>query len=234
MSPKHIKAGGNGFTWRIRMYLLRGIFPQSTEMDNPVFLVRIVSIPSSLSIKDIGLQAKMKEYSFFLWQRLSPFPCHQTVEELTFLLGLCLCVTVKGSSGETGRAAEVCGSQDAQAPGSTLFLAGWIMFSEQCHSQHILSACVCVCAHAQLLSHVWLFVTPWTVAHWALLSMGFSRQEYWSGLPCPPPGDLPNSGIEPTSPSLEGGFFTTEPPGKPQLYSNRVLILDFKIGLFLK
>ena len=48
------------------MYLLRGIFPQSTEMDNPVFLVRIVSIPSSLSIKDIGLQAKMKEYSFFL------------------------------------------------------------------------------------------------------------------------------------------------------------------------
>ena len=48
------------------MYLLRGIFPQRNEMDNPVFLVRIVSILSSLSIKDIGLQAKMKEYSFFL------------------------------------------------------------------------------------------------------------------------------------------------------------------------
>ena len=48
--------------------------------------------------------------------------------------------------------------------------------------------------------------------------MGFHRQEYWSGLPCPPPGDLPDSGIEPmslTSPAMAGGFFTTEPPGKP-------------------
>ena len=44
--------------------------------------------------------------------------------------------------------------------------------------------------------------TPWTVAHQAPLSMGFSRQEYWSGLPCPPPGDLPNPGIEPRSPEL--------------------------------
>ena len=50
------------------------------------------------------------------------------------------------------------------------------------------------------VSHVQLFATPWTVAHQALLSMGFSRQEYWSGLPCPPPGDLPNPGIEPVSP----------------------------------
>jgi len=45
--------------------------------------------------------------------------------------------------------------------------------------------------------------------------MGFSRQEYWIGLPCPPPGDLPHPGTEPTSPALEGRFFTTEPPGKP-------------------
>ena len=55
------------------------------------------------------------------------------------------------------------------------------------------------------------FVTPWTVAHQAPLSMGFPRQEYWSGLPCPPPGDLPNPGIEPASlasPALAGGFFT--------------------------
>ena len=59
-------------------------------------------------------------------------------------------------------------------------------------------------------SHVQLFVTLWTVAHWAPLSMGFSRQEYWSGLPCPPPGDLPDPEIEPTSltsPALAGGFF---------------------------
>ena len=60
-------------------------------------------------------------------------------------------------------------------------------------------------------SHVRLFVTPWTVARQTPLSMGFSRQEYWSGLPCPLPGDLPDPGIEPAflkSPALAGGFFT--------------------------
>ena len=66
-----------------------------------------------------------------------------------------------------------------------------------------------------MLSHfsrVQLFVTQWTVARQAPLFMEFSRQEYWSGLPCPPPGDLPNPGIKPaslTSPALAGGFFTT-------------------------
>ena len=61
-------------------------------------------------------------------------------------------------------------------------------------------------------SHVPLFATPCTIAHQALLSMGFSRQEYWSGLPCPPAGDLPDPEIEPTSlmsPSLAGVFFIT-------------------------
>ena len=61
--------------------------------------------------------------------------------------------------------------------------------------------------------------TPWTVAGQATLSVGFSRQEYWSGLPCSPPGDLPNSRIKPPppgAPALAGGFFTTEPPGKPK------------------
>ena len=61
-------------------------------------------------------------------------------------------------------------------------------------------------------SRVQFFVTPWTVARQAPLSMEFSRQEYWSGLPCPPPGDLPEPGIEPTSlilPKLADGFFTT-------------------------
>ena len=61
------------------------------------------------------------------------------------------------------------------------------------------------------------FVTLWTVARQALLSMGFPRQEYWSGLLFPPPGDLPNPGIEPMAPMLaggSGGFFTTEPPWK--------------------
>ena len=54
------------------------------------------------------------------------------------------------------------------------------------------------------------------VAHQAPLSMGFPRQEYQTGLPLPIPRDLPDPGIEPTSPALAGGFFTTEPPGKPQ------------------
>ena len=61
------------------------------------------------------------------------------------------------------------------------------------------------------------FVTPWTVACQALLSMGFSRQEYWSGLPFPPSGDILNSGIEPESRAVAGRFFTTEPPGKPMM-----------------
>ena len=61
---------------------------------------------------------------------------------------------------------------------------------------------------AYLISYVWLFATPWTVAaHQAPLSMGFSRQEYWSGLPCPPPGDLPNPGMEPRSPALQADSF---------------------------
>ena len=61
-------------------------------------------------------------------------------------------------------------------------------------------------------SHVWLFATPWTVAHQAPLSMGFFKQEYWSGLLFPSPGVLPNPGIKPTSAALAGGFFTIQPP----------------------
>ena len=65
---------------------------------------------------------------------------------------------------------------------------------------------MCACQIASVMSNS---ATPWTLAHQAPLFMGFSRQEYWSGLPCPPPGDLPDPGIEPTSPSLAGGFLTT-------------------------
>ena len=75
---------------------------------------------------------------------------------------------------------------------------------------------ICVAVSHSVVSHT--SATPWTVAHQAPLTMGFSRQEYWSGLLCPPPGDIPHPGIEPRSlmsPALAGGFFTTEPPGKP-------------------
>ena len=68
---------------------------------------------------------------------------------------------------------------------------------------------------ACMLSAVWLFVTPWTVAHQDPLSMEFSKQEYWSGLPVPSPGNLLNPGIKPRSPALTGRFFTTTPPRKP-------------------
>ena len=64
-------------------------------------------------------------------------------------------------------------------------------------------------------------VTPWTVAHQAPLSMGFPRQEYWSGLSFPSQGDLPNPGIEPASPALAGrfcSFFTPESPGSGTYY----------------
>ena len=64
------------------------------------------------------------------------------------------------------------------------------------------------------LSHVQLFATPWTVAYQAPPSMGFSRQEYWSGLPFPSPGDFPNPGIKPRSPALQADSLTAVPPGK--------------------
>ena len=70
--------------------------------------------------------------------------------------------------------------------------------------------CTCVTVVWSLV-HARLFVTPWTVTSQAPLSIGFPRQEYWSGLPFPSPGDLPDSGIKPMPPALAGGFFTTEP-----------------------
>ena len=66
-----------------------------------------------------------------------------------------------------------------------------------------------------LLSHVQLFATPWTVAYQAPPSMGFSRHECWSGLPFPSPGDLPNPGIEPESPTLQADTLTSEHQGRP-------------------
>ena len=65
-------------------------------------------------------------------------------------------------------------------------------------------------------SHVQLFVTPWTVADQAPQSVEFSRQEYWSGLPFPSPGDLPNPGIEPEFPALQADALPSEPPRKPK------------------
>ena len=94
-------------------------------------------------------------------------------------------------------------------------------------SDTYLCICVCVRAHArsqaQLHSHVQLFATLWTIAHWAPLSIEFSRQEYWSRLPFPTPGDLPDPRIEPVSlmsPAFAGGFFTTSAPWEAQSNTN--------------
>ena len=84
--------------------------------------------------------------------------------------------------------------------------------------------CVCVCVHAPVClvaQSCPLFVTSWTVAHQALLSMGFSRQECWNGLPFPSPGDLPDPGFKPVSPgssALTDGLLPTEPLGKPRTH----------------
>ena len=87
-------------------------------------------------------------------------------------------------------------------------------------------------AAAAVLSHVQLFESLWTIARQAPLSMRFSRQEYWSGFPCPPPGVLSSPGIEPASPALAGTFFTTEPPGKPSPLPCAVLSCFSCVWLF--
>ena len=71
---------------------------------------------------------------------------------------------------------------------------------------------MCVCWS---LNHVWLFATPWTIAHQAPLFVGFSRQEYWSELPFHSPGDLPNQGLKLRSPALQADSLLSEPLGKP-------------------
>ena len=79
------------------------------------------------------------------------------------------------------------------------------------------------------LSRVRLVATPWTVANQAPPSMGFSRQEYWSGLPFPSPGDLPDPGIEPGSPALWADALPSEPPGKSQYH----LLINYFEKIFL-
>ena len=80
------------------------------------------------------------------------------------------------------------------------------------HTHIHMSVHMCVC---RLLSCVQLFATPWTVTLQAHVSLGFPRQEYQSGLPCPPPGDLPNPGIEPESLMVQANSLSSDPPGKP-------------------
>ena len=103
----------------------------------------------------------------------------------------------------------------------SLFFYNKNVWKEMSHIMINCPLCIQILLCMRVLNHfscVWLFANLWTVAHQAPLSMGFPRQEYWSGLLCLLPGHLPDSGIEPvslTSPALTGRFFTTEPPEKP-------------------
>ena len=99
--------------------------------------------------------------------------------------------------------------------------------SPECNETEMNKNQTCAWVHVRF-SQVQLFATLRTVAHQAPLSMGFSKKEYWSGLPCPPPEDFPKWGIEPaslTSPALAGGFFTTSATWEAPSVSHRVLFL---------
>ena len=117
-------------------------------------------------------------------------------------------------------------SMGSQRVGHNLETNGWKQVMRKEGKDNIIHACTlleppsqscfieCVLSY---FSHVRLFVILWTVAHQATLSMGLSRQESWSGLPCPPSGDLPYPGIEPTSLLCwQAGSLPAEPPGKPR------------------
>ena len=98
--------------------------------------------------------------------------------------------------------------RDCQGEGS----ATWKQFRRKIYQRSPCRICCAVLSCPVLSDSLW---APWTVVHQAPLSVGFSRQGYWSGLPCPPPGDLPNRGIEPRSPTLQADSLLSGPPGKP-------------------
>ena len=95
-----------------------------------------------------------------------------------------------------------------------------------CNACMCVCVCVCVCVWLSRFSHVWLFVTLWTIGHKDPLSMGFFRHEYWRRLPCPSPGDLPDPGSKPTSPvslALASRFFTTSITWETQFAQHHLL-----------
>ena len=97
---------------------------------------------------------------------------------------------------------------------SFLWLSNIPLYTYTNSHTHTYIYVVCVCMHAQSLSLIQLFAIPWIVACQAPLSIEFSRQQYWSRLPFPSPGDLSDPGMGPAPPALADRFFTTEPPGK--------------------
>ena len=115
-----------------------------------------------------------------------------------------------------------------KSPCPLIVSGGVSLWTEICPLPTLLPHCCCCFSHSVVSDS---FETPWTVAHQAPLSVGFFRQEYWSGLPFPSPRDLLHPGIKSMSPALEGGFFTVEPSGKPT-HSAPMLASKIKQTLF--
>ena len=122
---------------------------------------------------------------------------------------VCVCVWKEGQWAKMWKLEKEAGLERRKQIKSPCWLSSWFdPVNAQCSLSHF--------------SRVWLFVTLWTLACQAPLSMGFFRQGYWNGLPCPPPGDLPDPGIEPVSPALAGKFFITTATREAPVHGNFV------------
>ena len=129
------------------------------------------------------------------------------------------CMKVKSESEVAQWCPTLSDPMDCSPPGSSVHG----IFQARALEWGAIALSVFVCMLSQF-SRVQLFVTPWSVARQAPLSMGFSRQEYWSGLPFPSPGDLPDPGIEPRSPASEADALTCEPPGNSHVIKRHLLL----------
>ena len=109
-----------------------------------------------------------------------------------------------------------------------LFLSSWFSPIVQCVCSYASTVLLIIMLFFKSLSHVQLFATLWTVGRQTSLSIGFPRQEYYSGLPFPSPWGLPDPVIKPTSPALAGRFYTTEPAGKPFNYSSFIIKVEIR------
>ena len=160
----------------------------------------------SNSLRPHGLQTTRLLCSWNFPSRLTEVGCH-------FLLQ---CMKVKSESEVAQLCRTLSDPMVCRPPGSSvhgIFQARVLEWGAIKSSLEYLKHLFLLSFSCQVITNS--FATPWTVTYQAPLSMGFPRQDYWSGLPCPSPRDLPDPGTEAASPALPGVFFTTEPPGKP-------------------
>ena len=181
-------------------------------------------VPSKILNK---LDSKFLHYAFFF----KVHTCNILLTSLLFFIFFCIYINryIRTRSGQI-QLGSICSfqiiSKNLWATFWNTSISVWLLMSEVhwplfslSHLAESVGVSHCCPLHTACVLHcVQVFATPWTVAHQAPLSMGFPRQESWSGSPFPPPGDLPDPWIEPVSPvfpAVAGRFFTTEPPGKP-------------------